>query len=326
MIFDLVVRRFRWLARIPGLPHLFDALLLAGTLVGWVAGLLPDTSEVPGILTGDLALALHLGAYVLFVGVVLLVLRFVPAERIATRALIVPGVVVGLALGLFTQVFSLFAPLLTHVAAIYGTFVAAFAVLAWLSISFNVLPGPANGVLKRNGSPTLGFSQADINNGLVSYQHDGSATSADGFTFTATDGTNTTGAILFSITIVGGNTASSLTVAPSVSVAQGHSVKLDSGVLKATDPDNNPSQLTYTVQFGDNRLLRDHDAFAHGDMPFRNLEVLLPEHSIHRRKCSGPPLSALRWIKVESFTRSWPYLHRHGRQTPVSLPSLSPYL
>jgi hypothetical protein len=30
-MFYFVVRHFRWLARAPGLPHLFDALLLAGT-------------------------------------------------------------------------------------------------------------------------------------------------------------------------------------------------------------------------------------------------------------------------------------------------------
>ncbi len=113
--------------------------LLAGTIVGWVAALLPDEAELPSILRGDLALVLHLGSYVMFVTVVLLVLRFVPAERVAMRALLVPGVIVGVALGLFTQLFSFLAPLLTHIAAIYGTFVAAFAVLAWLSISFNVL-------------------------------------------------------------------------------------------------------------------------------------------------------------------------------------------
>jgi membrane protein len=114
-------------------------VLLAGTIVGWVSALVPNESELPGILRGDLAVALHIGSYAMFVGVVLLVLRFVPAERVPVRALLVPGVIVGLALGLFTQLFSFLAPLMTHVAAIYGTFVAAFAVLAWLSISFNVL-------------------------------------------------------------------------------------------------------------------------------------------------------------------------------------------
>ncbi len=113
--------------------------LFAGTVVGWVAALIPNETELPGLLTGDLALVLHIGSYVMFVVAVLLVLRYVPAERVPTRALLVPGLLVGVALGLFTQLFSLLAPLLTHIAAIYGTFVAAFAVLAWLSISFNML-------------------------------------------------------------------------------------------------------------------------------------------------------------------------------------------
>ena len=39
----------------------------------------------------------------------------------------------------FAQVYALLAPLLTRMAAIYGTFVAFFAILAWLSISFNLL-------------------------------------------------------------------------------------------------------------------------------------------------------------------------------------------
>ncbi len=39
----------------------------------------------------------------------------------------------------FAQLYALLAPLLTRMAAVYGTFVAFFAILAWLSISFNVL-------------------------------------------------------------------------------------------------------------------------------------------------------------------------------------------
>ena len=39
----------------------------------------------------------------------------------------------------FTQVFTYVAPRLVGVAALYGTFVAVFGILAWLSIGFNVL-------------------------------------------------------------------------------------------------------------------------------------------------------------------------------------------
>ena len=115
------------------------ALLFAGTIVGWVLTLVPDDTQIPGILSGDLALVLHLGSYVLFVLVTLAVYRFVPPEAPPRRAMVLPAVLVGLALGLFTQLFTIFAPLMTKVAAIYGTFVAAFAILIWLSISFNLL-------------------------------------------------------------------------------------------------------------------------------------------------------------------------------------------
>ena len=40
---------------------------------------------------------------------------------------------------MFTQLFALLAPLLLRTAAIYGAFVAVFALLAWLSIGFNML-------------------------------------------------------------------------------------------------------------------------------------------------------------------------------------------
>ena len=113
--------------------------LFTGTIIGWIASFTTAEAELPGVLRGDLAIALHIGSYAMFVGATLLTYRFVPAERVARRALLVPGVVVGLGIGLFTQIFSFLAPLLTHVAAIYGTFVAAFAILAWMSISFNLL-------------------------------------------------------------------------------------------------------------------------------------------------------------------------------------------
>jgi membrane protein len=114
-------------------------LLLAGTLIGWVITLVPDAADIPGILSGDLALALHIGSYVLFVVATMLVFRFVPPEPPPRRALAVPALLVGIALGLFTQLFTFLAPLMTKVAAIYGTFVAAFAILIWMSISFNLL-------------------------------------------------------------------------------------------------------------------------------------------------------------------------------------------
>jgi uncharacterized BrkB/YihY/UPF0761 family membrane protein len=50
-----------------------------------------------------------------------------------------PALVVGIALMLLTQLFSLIAPRLIGVASVYGTFVAIFAAMVWLSTGFQIL-------------------------------------------------------------------------------------------------------------------------------------------------------------------------------------------
>ena len=84
-------------------------------------------------------MATPVGSFLLFVTGTALVFRFVPGTRVPARAWRLPAVLVGTVLAAFTQAFTFIAPRLTHTAAIYGTFVALFAILAWLSISFNVL-------------------------------------------------------------------------------------------------------------------------------------------------------------------------------------------
>ena len=52
---------------------------------------------------------------------------------------------------------------------------------------YSVISGPAQGVLFDNGTAATSFTQADIDNGLVSYHETGSNASADSFTFKVTD-------------------------------------------------------------------------------------------------------------------------------------------
>jgi uncharacterized BrkB/YihY/UPF0761 family membrane protein len=68
-----------------------------------------------------------------------LVYRFVPSITPPMRVLALPALLVGLVLAVFAQLFTFIGPLLGGVAAIYGAFVTLFALLAWLSISFNLL-------------------------------------------------------------------------------------------------------------------------------------------------------------------------------------------
>jgi len=109
--------------------------LLAGTLVGTVLGFLAPTEVANSIWH----LLTPLGTAGMYVIAMLAVFRFVPPERVAHRAYLVPAILVGVVLAAFTQLFAIIGPLLTRMASIYGTFVAFFAVLAWLSISYNVL-------------------------------------------------------------------------------------------------------------------------------------------------------------------------------------------
>jgi len=72
-------------------------------------------------------------------------------------------------------------------------------------ITMTVTGLPNNGVLKRSGSTlTLGgtFTQADVDNGLVTYEHDGGASASDTIDFTASDGAGgTIGTTTLNVTV-----------------------------------------------------------------------------------------------------------------------------
>ncbi|KJS12250.1 MAG: hypothetical protein VR67_10005 [Peptococcaceae bacterium BRH_c8a] len=109
---------------------------------------------------------------------------------------------------------------------------------------------PPNGSLMLNDSPLTGgtFTQNDIDNNRVAYAHDGSESPADSFTFTVTDGTggnisNTT----FAITVNPVNDVPVIVVNQELALAGGNTVTIGNDYLAASDADNNPGQLTYTI-------------------------------------------------------------------------------
>jgi membrane protein len=108
--------------------------LVFGAVTGWLINRAPD-----GLAGTLLQLVPPLATFLLFVMGTVLVYRYVPGSRVGWGVLLLPALLVGVILAAFAQLYAFFAPLLTHMAAIYGTFVAFFAILAWLSISFNVL-------------------------------------------------------------------------------------------------------------------------------------------------------------------------------------------
>ena len=119
-----------------GLPI---AALIIGSLASWVVDLAPESALVQGAGRTLVQLASPILSFLLFVGVVSAVYRFVPSEPVPARAFLRPAILVGVVLAGFTQLFTFIAPRMMGFAALFGTFVAVFALLAWMSISFNVL-------------------------------------------------------------------------------------------------------------------------------------------------------------------------------------------
>jgi len=123
---------------------------------------------VPGEIAGVvLQMVSPVGSFLLFVIGTMLVYRYVPGKHVPWRALLLPAVLVGIVLAGFAQLYAFLAPLLTKMAAIYGTFVAFFAILAWLSISFNVLLfGACWTRIREQGLAEPGTETADETEGM----------------------------------------------------------------------------------------------------------------------------------------------------------------
>jgi len=121
---------------------------------------------------------------------------------------------------------------------------------------YTLTGAPANGTLRLGGvAQTVGgtFTQADINAGLLTYDHDGSETVADSFGFSADDGGGATSSGTFSITVTPVNDqAPVFTSSNTATVAENLSVVL---TVNATDADVPASVLTYSIAGGTDAVL-----------------------------------------------------------------------
>jgi len=93
----------------------------------------------------------------LFVGAMAIIYRVVPGRHVPWASLMLPSVLVGVGLTLLTQLFSYIAPRLIGSAAVYGTFVAVFAAMVWLSTGFQVMLLGAAWIRERIGPPPPPF-------------------------------------------------------------------------------------------------------------------------------------------------------------------------
>jgi len=110
-----------------------------GAIVQWLDELKPGGIDVGGLLTFLHDVASPLGSLVAFGLAVAMCYRMVPTEHVPWRAIRLPAATIGLVLAVFTQLYVFIAPRLMGLWAVYGTALAVFGLLAWLSIAFNVL-------------------------------------------------------------------------------------------------------------------------------------------------------------------------------------------
>jgi len=119
---------------------------------------------------------------------------------------------------------------------------------ALTELTYSVAQIPARGTLLLAGTATNRFTQEDIRLGQVQYQHDGSETVSDSFTFLISDGViaSPLGPTLVTITITPVNDPPGISLNAGLTLNEGSSSIVSSGALLITDNDG-PLPITYTL-------------------------------------------------------------------------------
>lgn len=112
---------------------------------------------------------------------------------------------------------------------------------------YTVLSGPTHGTLLKSGHATAAFTQADIDNGLISYAENGTSLAPDSFTFVVADAAgNATIAQTFQIQFTDQSPPSPVVDIPLTVTINGSNV-ITSNLLRFDDTSSSHAQETYTV-------------------------------------------------------------------------------
>jgi membrane protein len=124
-----------------GAVGLMIGAILLSTLLSGVLAFLEAAADAGVIPFLGVAVSIALGVLPVLatMAATTLVYRVVPVPSPPWRAVIAPGVTVGLALTILARLFAFLAPQLIGAAALLGTLATAFAALAWLALSFQAL-------------------------------------------------------------------------------------------------------------------------------------------------------------------------------------------
>ncbi len=133
----LVARTLLGVATVVLLVVAFVGAVALGSVASFLEGALAFGGLGPLASAGRLLSPV--AAALVAAGAVTLAYRVLPTRRLPWRIIAPVGLAVGVALAVFTGLFTLLAPRLIGSASVYGTFVAVFAALVWLSLSFQAL-------------------------------------------------------------------------------------------------------------------------------------------------------------------------------------------
>jgi membrane protein len=138
---------------------LLVSMFIVGLALTGIASFLAEqtTTRFGGSTVTFWAVVTPLMTLVVFVVGMGVIYRMVPARHVPWTVLLLPAVLVGLGLTLVTQLFSYVAPRLILNAAVYGTFVAIFAAMIWLSTGFQLMLLGAAWIRERLGEPPPPF-------------------------------------------------------------------------------------------------------------------------------------------------------------------------
>jgi hypothetical protein len=118
-----------------------------------------------------------------------------------------------------------------------------------------------NGTLSINGSAWISggndnFTQQDIINGTIVYNHDGSNTTSDSFSFSVSDGTNTLSGQTMNISVTAVDDDTATIANNSLNVTEGTTNRaITTSDLSATDTDSPDANLIFTVSNVNNGTL-----------------------------------------------------------------------
>ena len=113
---------------------------------------------------------------------------------------------------------------------------------------YTITSAPTYGTILLSGAPALTFTQDDIDTNRVSYQHDGSETTADGFTFSVDDGQGAVSTGVFGITVNPLNDNPVIAANNGMAVDEGQAnVVISTAMLAVEDDDDGPGELTYEL-------------------------------------------------------------------------------